>query len=282
MPTLELTFAVSDDLRDEAVAHLDAHGATGFLEDDGGLKAYVPDGPGADALQQAAQAWLAAHGLPGAVAVRRIDDENWNAAYEATLHAVAVPPFLVRPSWAAVPAGSEALTELVIDPKMSFGTGYHESTRLVLGLLPRLVRPGDRVLDAGCGTGILALAALKLGAGAAVAFDVDPWAEENAAENFARNGAEGRAEVRIGSIEVVPETGFDLVLANIHREVLLDLLPELARRTRTGGRLVLAGLLRTDADAMRAAVEAAGFQTIAEAEEGAWWAWAGRKGEGGA
>jgi ribosomal protein L11 methyltransferase len=217
---------------------------------------------------------------PGCVAVREIADENWNAAYEATLGPVTAGPFLVRPSWASVPEGSEGRIEIVIDPKMSFGTGYHESTRLVLGLLPGIVRPGDRVLDAGCGTGILAIAALRLGAASALAFDVDAWAEENAAENFARNGVEGRAEVRIGSVEAVPETGFDVVLANIHREVLLELMSELARRVRPGGRLVLAGLLRTDADAMRAAVQQAGFTGTAEAEEGAWWAWAGIREEG--
>ncbi len=278
MPTLELTLAVPDALRPELVAHLDAHGATGFLEEDAALKAYAPEGDTGQALVVAAHAWLAAHGLAPTATVQTIPDENWNAAYEATLRALVVPPFLVRPSWAEVPPGTDGLIELVIDPKMSFGTGYHESTRLVLGMLPPLVAEGDRVLDAGCGTGILALAALKLGAASALAFDIDEWAEENAAENFARNGADGRAEVRIGSIEVVPETGFDVVLANIHREVLLDLLPALAARVRLGGHLALAGLLRTDADTMRAAVHEIGFETTQEAEEGAWWAWTGRRG----
>ncbi|HYE59256.1 MAG TPA: 50S ribosomal protein L11 methyltransferase, partial [Rhodothermales bacterium] len=268
MPTLELTLAVPDALREQAIAHLDANGATGFLEDDGGLRAYVPEGPEVDALVEAARGWLDAHGLPADVAVREIADENWNAAYEATLGPIVVPPFLVRPSWAEVPPDVDGLIEIVIDPKMSFGTGYHESTRLVLGLLPRLVQTGDRVLDAGCGTGILAIAALKLGAASALAFDVDTWAEENAAENFARNGVSDRAEVRIGSVEVVPEAGFDVVLANIHREVLLELMPDLSHRVRPDGHLVLAGLLRTDADTMREAVRQAGFTGVAEAEEG--------------
>ena len=133
------------------------------------------------------------------------------------------------------------------------------------------------MLDAGTGTGILAIAAVRLGAASALAFDIDAWAEENAAENVARNGAEGRVEVRIGDLDVVPETGFDVVLANIHREVLVEMMAGLVARVRPGGHLVLAGLLATDAEAMRAVTAAHGMAETDTRTEGAWWAWAGRR-----
>ena len=278
MTTLELTLPVPEPLHDLCVAALTAWGFDGFAEDGDVLRAYAPQNAWTDAARAGVGAWLVAHELGPIAAERSIPHANWNADYEATIRPVAVPPFLVRPSWAAFDAHAHAgLIDLVVEPKMSFGTGYHESTRLVLRLLPRLLRSGDAVLDAGCGTGILALAALKLGAARAVAFDIDEWADENAAENFARNGVADRAEVRIGGIETVPETGFDLVLANIHREVLLELLPDLAARLRPGGRLALAGLLTSDAATMRAAAGDAGFTRIDEATENAWWAWAGEK-----
>ena len=278
MPTasLELALPVPPDLRGWAVADLAAWGFDGFVEDDDALRAYIAAPAFDGALRARLDGWLRACGLPADYATTEIPPTNWNAAFEASVPPIAVPPFLVRPSWRTAGPEHAGLTDLVVDPKMSFGTGQHESTRLVLGLLPDLVRPGDRVLDAGTGTGILAIAALKLGAASALAFDVDEWAESNARENFDRNGVGDRAEVRIGAVEVVPETGFDLVVANIHREVLLDLLPALRARLRPGGTLALAGLLRADADAMREATTAAGFAPLEEATEGAWWAWAGR------
>ena len=278
MPTasLELALAVPPDLREWAVAELADWGFDGFVEDDAALRAYVAAPAFDAALRARLDGWLRARDLPVAYGVREIPPTNWNAEFEASVPPIAVPPFLVRPSWREPGPEHAGLTDLVVDPKMSFGTGQHESTRIVLGMLPDLVRPGDRVLDAGTGTGILAIAALKLGAASALTFDVDEWAEDNARENFDRNGVGDRAEVRIGSVDAVSETGFDLVLANIHREVLLALLPELRGRLRPGGTLALAGLLRTDADTMREATAAAGFAPLEEATEGAWWAWAGR------
>jgi len=277
----ELALDAPEALHDVLVAELDALGATGFVQEADRLLAYLPAEAWTDALRRRIDEALAAAGVAASVieaaSVRAVADENWNAAFEATIQPVAAPPFVVKPSWHGLGSEHAGLTVLHIDPKMSFGTGLHESTRLVLGLLPDVVRAGDRVLDAGTGTGVLAIAALKLGAAAALAFDIDVWAEENAGENFARNAVEERAEVRIGDLGVVPETGFDVVLANIHREVLLGMLADLASKTRLGGRLVLAGLLRADAETMRAATAAAGFATLREATENDWWAWSGQK-----
>src|SRR5690606_25997713 len=212
-----------------------------------------------DVRREQVERWLRAHDLPVAMEERIVAEENWNARWEETIRPLAVGRFLIKPTWADVPPEHADRLLLEIDPKMSFGTGYHESTRLALGFLPALVRGGERVLDAGTGTGVLAIAALKLGAASALGFDIDPWASVNATENAYLNGVADRFEVREASLDAVPETGFGLVLANINRNALLAMLPGFAAKLAPGGRLLLAGLLRTDREAMLAAVEAAGL-----------------------
>ncbi len=269
---VELTIPLPDALHDWLIAELTDLDFEGFEEEDETLRAFIPAPGWTDVKRQWLEGWLAAQGLDPVFHERVVRDQNWNADFEATITPIVAGPFVVRPTWAAPQAIHHGLTEILVDPKMSFGTGHHESTRLVLGLLPHFVRPYARVLDAGTGTGVLAIAALKLGAAHALAFDIDPWAEENAGENFALNGVEGMAEVRIGSVEVVPEGDFDLVLANIHREVLLALLPDLHARLKRDGTLILAGLLTADADAIRRAAARHGLAAVREAQEGAWWA----------
>jgi ribosomal protein L11 methyltransferase len=169
-------------------------------------------------------------------------------------------------------ASPESPYELIVDPKMSFGTGHHESTRLLLSLMPRLIAPGAHVLDAGTGTGILAIAAAKLGAGRVVAYDNDPWIEENARENLAANGVADRVALRIGDVASIDEADFDVVLANINKHVLLGDLVPFARLLRPRGFLALAGLLTADRDEMMAAAARAGYRIRVEASENAWWA----------
>ena len=270
--TIELTLHVPDDLHEPLIAELLDLDFDGFVQEDDRLLAYLPAPRWNDVKREHIERWLLARGLDAPLEERPIAPQNWNAQWEETIRPVAIGPFLVKPTWTSVPPEHTGQILLEIDPKMSFGTGYHESTRLALRFLPDLVREGDRVLDAGSGTGILAIAALKLGAASAIAFDIDPWAQENAVENFLLNAVADQVAFREGGIETVSETGFDLVLANINRNVLLDLLPAFAEKTRPGGRLVLAGLLRQDRERMLEAAAEHAFAPAHEATEGEWWA----------
>ncbi|MEM1043529.1 MAG: 50S ribosomal protein L11 methyltransferase [Bacteroidota bacterium] len=272
MKTVELVLRLPDRYHEFLIAELSDLDFESFTEEDGQIRAYVPANRWSAASREEIERWFRAHGLPDdAFEERMMRDENWNARWEATIRPHAVGRFLVKPTWAEVPPEHADKLLLEIDPKMSFGTGYHESTRLVLRFLPGLVRGGEQVLDAGTGTGVLALAALKLGAAAAIGFDIDPWARANAAENALLNGAAGQFEVREGALDVVPEVGFDLAFANINRNALEAMLPGLAAKLAPGGRLVLAGLLRTDRDTMTAAVRDAGLTLYDEATENEWW-----------
>lgn len=163
------------------------------------------------------------------------------------------------------------MTDVIIDPKMSFGTGYHESTRLILYRIWDKVDAGDRVLDAGTGTGVLAIAALLAGASWADAFDTDPLCIENSTENAELNGFKDRFRVYEGDERVAPGRDYDVILANINREALRAMLPALRDLLREDGVLGMAGLLKTDRDVMLASIDAASMVVVDESEEGKWW-----------
>src|SRR5690606_26129531 len=201
--TVAITVTLPDDLHELLIAELADLGFDAFEREDGAVVAYGPAAVWTGVAREAVEDWLRARGLPEHVEERTMLAVNWNARWEATIRPIPVGPFVIAPTWAEVPEEHAGKTLLRIDPKMSFGTGYHESTRLALRFLPGLVGRtpgGERVLDAGTGTGILAIAALRLGAREAVGFDIDPWSAENAAENAALNGVADRFEVREGGI----------------------------------------------------------------------------------
>lgn len=269
--TLALTVRLPDAHHELLIAELSDLGFDAFEREDNAVVAYGPGTSWNGVAREALVRWLQVRGLPDAIEERTIAAQNWNAQWEATIEPVPVGSFIIAPTWATIPDGYADRTPLRIDPKMSFGTGYHESTRLALRFTPGLVRDGLHVLDAGTGTGILAIAALRLGAAHAIAFDIDPWSVENGIENAALNGVSDRVEFREGGLEVVPEDDFGLVFANINRNVLEAFMPDLAAKLAPDGRLVLAGLLRTDRDGMLTVIEAAGLSLYDEATENEWW-----------
>ena len=264
--TLRLTLAT--DRPDAVVADLADLGFDAFEEADGAVVAYAPaarwDGPTAEAV-----AALAAR-LGVAAETEVVPDRDWNAEWEAALQPIEAGPFVVAPSWAEVPPDLARRTTLRIDPKMAFGTGHHETTRICLRLLAEHP-PQGRVLDVGTGTGVLAIAALVLGADAALGVDIDPWSVTNGRDNAALNGVASRFEVREGSLDVVPETGFDAVVCNVIRSILTPMLGGLTDRAGPGAPLVLSGLLATERDAVVADLAGRGWSVQSEAAENEWW-----------
>jgi len=190
---------------------------------------------------------------------------DWSQAWKDGLEPVVVSPRLVvRPSFCAPVAGSAA--EIVIDPGQAFGTGGHASTRLALewvdALAPSL--PGVRVLDAGCGSGVLALAALRLGAQEALGFDLDPLAPAASLENARANGLAERLQVFTGPLDAVSGPPFDLVLANMLSSEFLPLAAGLAARTAPEGAAVFSGLLAEEREKVAAALASAGLRVVEE------------------
>jgi len=204
--------------------------------------------PDADAGALLARASLAA-GLAGAPAwtVEEVAEQNWVQLTQSQFEPIRVSERLwIVPSWHAAP--DPVAVNLVLDPGMAFGTGSHPTTRLCLEWLERTVQPGCSVLDYGCGSGILAIAAARLGAATVVGVDIDPLAVDAARANARRNGVTATFHD-----SAQPVAGaYDLVVANILSNPLRVLAPAICAHVRRGGRLALSGILREQADEIMA------------------------------
>jgi ribosomal protein L11 methyltransferase len=260
---------------DEASALLFEAGATGVEERESDLAPMpgVPQpAPGHVLLvaffgeREGAERAACALGVPPAI--ERVEARDWGEEWKKGLSAFAVGRVFVRPSWirADPPPGT---VEVVLDPGMAFGTGTHATTALCLAAVDDFLGrfPGASVLDVGTGSGLLAIAAGKLGSGRVAAIDNDPVAVRVAAENAARNGVvlelDGRA------LSEVPGS-FGLVVANILANVLVDLAPGLSRRLEPGGELVLAGLLDRQEEEVGAAFAGRGLSELPVRRQGEW------------
>ena len=176
--------------------------------------------------------------------VEEVAKENWNKKWEESYTPIIVDDkCIVRASFH--PPQPNFPIEIIINPKMSFGTGHHETTYLIMDAQLAIDHKNKTVLDAGCGTGILSILAGKLGANALVAYDNDEWVFENVQENFNINGTKG--DLLVGTIQEIEfKERFDIILANINKNVLLDDIPFYAKLLSKGGRLLLSGFYKTD------------------------------------
>jgi ribosomal protein L11 methyltransferase len=213
----------------------------------------------------------------GRLTTRFVQDEDWAEAWKRFYHPLRVGRSLViKPSWESFsPRPGDQIIEL--DPGMAFGTGAHPTTQLCLALLEERLTPGDRVLDLGTGSGILAIAAAMLGASRVLALDLDPIAVAAARENAARNSAADRVTVHEGSVEAAGRASYDLVVSNILADVIRDLAPDLARLTRPGGLLLASGIIADRAGEVVAALAAAGLHVEAERADQEWRALVARR-----
>ncbi|HEU0014138.1 MAG TPA: 50S ribosomal protein L11 methyltransferase [Longimicrobium sp.] len=275
-----VTVRVADpELLPLAAEALVARGSWAVLEAEGGVVTYVPEPPDAEAFAAELRAGLEDE-LPEAAAPelswRWEEDQDWAADWKRGLAPRRLTDRLVvKPTWTEWDAAPGQVV-IDVDPQMAFGTGEHATTRGCLRLLDAVAREGDRVLDVGSGSAILAIAAARLGAREVVAVEYDPDANLNARENLEGNGVADRVRI----VEAMADAallrglgGFDLVLANILSGVIRPLLPAFraALADADDGRLIVSGILRTESGDVLRDAEAAGFRLDRVDQEEEWW-----------
>lgn len=255
-------FTTDEELRGRLIALLDEAGFEAFEEADQALIAFI-----AEELRPSVDL---ASILPNELewAEELVAQQNWNALWESSFEPVIVPGFCtVRASFH--PADASVPYEVIITPKMSFGTGHHATTRLMIGAMRDLDFCGKRVLDFGTGTGILAILAAKLGATEVLGIDNDAWSIENAEENGVANEIAG-LELKLGSLEEAGEKPFDIILANINRHILLQYMEQMQKLLTPDGSLLLSGILLDDEEIVRNSGLNSGLRAVSRANEGDW------------
>ncbi len=239
------------------------------------ITAHIPEGEAAPAAVESTERalWhLQAFGLRpvGELQVRSVDDADWTDAWKAGYVPQRIGRVVIVPSWLDEPIGPDEVA-LRLDPGMAFGTGLHPTTRGCLTLLQEISPMPPVVLDVGSGSGILALAALRLGAERAVCYDTDPLAVEATLANAAANGLADRITANRGSLPPMPiREPYPLVLANLVAAVLIDQAESLAAHTAPDGTLLASGVIDTRADEVFASLAAAGFVLEQRHDDGEW------------
>ena len=259
--------------REAVVAALFDAGGQALQEVGDELLTQLPDSTDTESLVRAVRA-----GSPDAeVQIAVAPDVDWLSEWKRGARVQELGMITIVPPWLA--EGRDATHTVVIEPAMAFGTGDHATTRGVVRLLQRVLRPGDVVADLGAGSAVLSIAAAKLGAARVAAIEIDPDAMGNAEENVVRNDVGDRVTVIEGDATVLLPlvAPVRMVLANIIAEVLRELLPVIDAALTWDGVAILSGILLDERESMLDTLRRAGWSVIAEDTEDVWWSVAVRR-----
>ena len=259
------------DLIDENILNADrSHGAVSI---------YVPDDKNYNDYIAFLKDRFAAEKIDAKTELLGVDEEEWSTAWKKYYHPVKVGEKLVIvPMWEKYDKKPEEII-VRMDPGMAFGTGTHETTRLVCGLIEKYLKKGDYMLDVGTGSGILAICASKLGAEKCKAYDIDPVAVRVAKENVKDNDVTN-VECDVSDLLAnVDLSGglFDFATANIVADIIVRMAPDIGAYLKTGGLLITSGIIERYADDVRAAMKSNGFEPVEERMESDWVAMVWRK-----
>ena len=263
-PALDIHVPSCDpQLAELVLAELDDFQPTAIQEPDetSRLRAFFTSTESRDA---AARALAASFGTHLFVETLSVEDEDWAARSQAQLRAITVGRIVIAPPW---DVGSDPLFTIIVKPSMGFGTGHHATTRLMLRAVQQLQIANQTVLDVGCGSGVLAIAAIKLGARSAVGIDIDPDALANAMENAALNEIGDRVRFEESDFRTMSARA-DVVMANLTGALLERSAAALGALVTPAGRLIVSGFMQTEADAVTSALNTvADLDSIAQEEE---------------
>lgn len=260
--------------RDILTARLAEIGFESFVESEDGLEAYIPQNDyNKEEVLQIKE--LNSSEWSISFEEKSFEDQNWNATWEATFQAIEVGEFVrVRAPFHEEKQGFSH--EVLIQPQMSFGTGHHQTTYLIMKNMADLDYKEKEVLDMGCGTGILAILAEKLGAKKIDAIDIDPWSFQNTQENIELNGSK-EIQAILGGVEAIPDRKYDVIIANINRNILQAQLPRYAEAMKVGASLYLSGFFETDVPILQEQTASLGIQMKKVDDKEGWAMYLGEK-----
>jgi len=262
MDYTQVSFTNEPSLNEVLIAWLGDIGFVMFEEAADGIEAYIPF-PEFDEMKmrEALSSVSSLENIPFQISL--VKDQNWNKEWESNFE----PVLLSERVFIRAPfheAGEQYQYRITIEPKMSFGTGHHATTALMIELMLQADFNKKKVLDMGCGTAVLGILAEKLGATNVLAIDIDEWAYENSLENTQRNDCRN-IEVKMGDASLIGNSKFDIILANINRNVLLSDIPKYSEALNEHGRLFLSGILLSDKEIIHTTAIASGLEYITEA-----------------
>ncbi len=265
---LEYTFIVSplQPGTEILIAELGMVGFESFVENEEGVQAYIQKSEWNENILDGIQV-LSSSEFTITHTSKEIEQENWNAAWESNFNPIEVDDTCrVR---APFHESRDLKYEIVIEPKMSFGTGHHETTLMMLQFILENEFTGKRVLDMGCGTAVLAILAEMKGATAVDAIDIDQWCYENSIENAERNGSSA-ISVYVGGAELLAGKQYDIVIANINRNILLQDLPAYRNTLSEGGSIYLSGFYKDDLPIIIEACNKLGLEFVEKKSKNDW------------
>lgn len=237
-----------------------------FEDTETGFKAYIPEKELTESVENELVALSAQFDFQFDKTF--IPYQNWNAVWESNFQPIQVDDFVaVRADFHPDTQGVEF--DLIVNPKMAFGTGHHETTYMMMQQMRSIDFKGKKVLDYGCGTGILAILAAKLGAIDLEAVDIEEPSYDNTIENCTINGVDNVKAI-CGILDDVPSHDFDIILANINRNIIIDSLDDLKNRMTTEGVLLISGFLKIDENTILQATNYAGFKHQKTLHRGNW------------
>ena len=267
MNYIEISFTVEEKeiFSDIIIAQLNEIEFESYLKTDTGLKAYIQEKKYKyDVLVLLLKELREL--LSFDFQIRKLPKENWNLKWEKNFNTVTInEQCIIRSSFHN---GTDYKYEIIITPKMSFGTGHHQTTFLMLNEMFNVNFKNKTVLDVGCGTGVLSILAKKLGSGYTLGVDIDEWAHENSIDNSNLNGINS-IDFKLGGIELVNGT-FDVVLANINRNVLLSDLDKYFQSMKEKSDILLSGFLSKDVKLIREKSEGLGLSFISHKNKDQW------------
>ncbi len=253
---IEITVKTSSAILEEISDKLFEMGCSGVEENNNFFKIYFADSTWTKQLKQQFFDFFESRQIQSAdIYCKVIKTENWNENWKKNFRTFHLGQnIVIQPDWESFHAQKNEKV-ITIAPKMAFGTGHHETTQLILKHLEKEIKPGISILDAGTGSGILAIYVALCDAGKIVAFDNDQQAIENARENAALNGVSDKINLHCATLQEIKKEPFDLISANINKNILLDLAPDFYKYANIGTKLILSGLLNSDKEKIKECYE---------------------------